>query len=124
MSLDSITTADANAALDTMYTTGGNTWIQLHTGFPGAAGTSNVATNNTRVQVTWSAAASGVKTSSADASWTAVSTTETYSHFSIWSAVTSGTFHGSGAVTSGSVTAGNDFKIASGSLTMTSTVAA
>lgn len=124
MSLDSITTADANAALDTMYTTAGNTWIQLHTGVPGAAGTTNIATNSTRVQVTWSAAASGVKTSSADAAWTSVAATEVYTHFSIWSLVSGGVFHGSGAVSTGSVTAGNDFKIASGSLTMTSTVAA
>ncbi len=124
MSVESITAADANSALDTLFTTGGNTWIQLHTAHPGAAGTTSIATNSTRVQVTWSAASGGVKTSSADASWTSVAATENYLFFTVWSAVSAGTFHGSGAVSSGSVTAGNDFKIASGSLTITSTVAA
>jgi hypothetical protein len=122
VSVESITSNDANAALDTIFT--GTQWVQLHTGHPGAAGTTSIATNNNRISVTWANASGGVKFNNADVLWTSVSTTETYTFFTIWSAVTAGTFHGSGAVTSGAVTAGNDFKIANGSLTITSTVAA
>lgn len=117
-----LASADINSALDTIFT--GTQWIQLHTGDPGAAGTANVATNNTRDSVTWAAASGGSKATAADAAWTSVSTTETYTHFSVWSASSAGTFHGSGTVTGGGVTAGQDFTIPSGSLTMSITGAA
>ena len=122
MSVESITTTDANSALDTIFT--GTQWVQLHTGHPGAAGTTTIAGNTTRQSVTWASSSAGVKASNADVTWTSVNTSETYLYFSIWSASSSGTFHGSGAVTGGGVTSGQDFKIPSGSLTITSTVAA
>lgn len=101
------------------------TWVQLHTGAPGANGTANVATNSTRKQVTWGAAAGGVLTSTGDAAWSGgeVTATENYTHFTVWSASSSGTFGWSGAVTGGNVTAGTAFTIPSGSLTGTLTLA-
>ncbi len=88
-------------------------WVQLHTGDPGAAGTSNAAGNTTRQQATFGTVASGGAISNTVAvAWTAVSTTETYAYVSLWSASTSGTFLGSGALTqSKSVNAGDNFSL-------------
>lgn len=124
MSVASITTADANTALGGIFT--GTQWIQFHTGQPGAVGTTNVAGNTTRHSTTWNAASGGAITNAADINWTGgeVTNTEVYTFFSVWSASTAGTFHGSGAVTNGSVVAGNLVKIAAGTLSFTSTVAA
>lgn len=121
MSSNGITTADANTALGSIFT--GTQYIQLHTGQPGASGTSNVATNNTRQSLTWNAASAGATTNVAQILWSSVSTTETYTYFSVWSASTSGTFHGSGTVSGGGMTAGQDFSIAATSLSMSISVA-
>lgn len=88
-------------------------WTQLHTGDPGAAGTSNAAGETDRTQVTFGTVASGAAISNTAAiSWTAVSTSETYTHVSLWSASTAGTFLGSAALTqSKTVNAGDNFSI-------------
>lgn len=117
--------ASAASSLDTILGTGANVYVKLHLGDPGAAGTSNPAVNTTRAAVQFAAAAGGVKTSNTDASWTSVSTSETYTHFSLWSTVgpAGGTFLYSGTITGGAVVAGNDAKIASGSLAVNVTPA-
>jgi len=95
-------------------------WVKLHIGDPGAAGTTNAAGNTTRQQATFSAAAAGSMTTSGALTWTSVSTTETYSHVSFWDASTAGTFLGSDDLnTPRSVTAGDTFTVAAGSLTIT-----
>lgn len=92
-------------------------YVQLHTADPGSAGTTAVAGNTNRKAATFSAAASGAITTSADITWTNVSTTETYSHVSFWSASAAGTFLGSDSLAaSKSVTAGDTFTIATGDL--------
>lgn len=58
--------------------------VQLHTGEPGEAGTSNVATETDRTVATFAAAAAGACASDADITWTAVAATETYTHISLW----------------------------------------
>jgi hypothetical protein len=64
-------------------------------------------------------------TTSADLTWTSVSTTETYSHVSFWDASTAGTFLGSDDLaTPRAVTAGDTFTISTGSLTVAVTPAA
>ena len=114
----------ANALLDalcraTNYTAPVAFYVKLHTGDPGAAGTSNAASNTTRQAATFSAASSGTSTSNADVAWTYVSNTETYSHVSFWDASSAGNFIGSAALSSSrSVVAGDDFTIPSGSLTL------
>lgn len=118
----------ANSLLDALLRNGSYTgpaavWVQLHTGAPGAAGTSNVAGNSTRKVVTFGAASGGVSTSSSDENWTNVSTTETYTHFSLWDASSAGNFLGSGTLTANPVTAGDTFDLAIGSITDTLTVA-
>jgi len=112
-----VASASAASSLDTILGTSANRYVQLHTGDPGAAGTANIAGNTTRAVTQFAAASGGSKSTNADATWTSVSNTETYTFFSIWSAASSGTFYFSGTVTGGAVTAGNDFKFASGNLT-------
>lgn len=87
----------ANKWLDmlggTAFTAPAGTWVKLHTGDPGAAGTSNASANTTRVQATWSAAASGSKSMSNTPSWASwAAGTETITHISLWDASTAGNF--------------------------------
>lgn len=96
-------------------------WVKLHLGDPGAAGTSNAATETTRKQVTFgNAAASGAISNTAAVEWTNVSTTETYTHVSLWTASSGGTFLGSDDLSSSAaVTAGDTFRIPTGDLDIT-----
>lgn len=97
-------------------------YVQLHTGAPGAAGTSNVAANTSRQQASFSAASSRAITNSGDVTWSNVSNTETYTHISLWSASSNGTFLGQDDLSSSAaVTAGDTFKILAGDLDLTIT---
>lgn len=92
-------------------------WVKLHTGDPGAAGTSNAATETTRQQASFAAASGGAITTDAALTWTSVSTAETYSHVSFWTASTAGTFLGSDDLaTPRTVAVGDNFTIAAGDL--------
>lgn len=118
----------ANSMLDaafknTAYTGPATLFVKLHVGAPGAAGTSNPAGNTTRKAITFGAASGGVSTSTSDENWTNVSTTETYTHFTIWDDVSAGNFMGSGALTANPVTAGDTFDLAIGAVTVTLLVA-
>lgn len=119
----------ANAVLDALcrsvaWTEPDEVWIQLHTGAPGAAGTANVATETDRIQATFgSAAASGAISNTAALTWTGVAGTEDYTHFSAWSASTSGTFLFSGTITANAVTTGDDFTIPIGDLNVSLPIA-
>ena len=99
------------------------TWIELHTASPGAAGTTAVASNSTRKQITYGTASGGSVTTTADLVWSAVGATEVYTHFAVWTASTAGTFGYSGTISGGSVVTGNDFKILTGNLTVSMTLA-
>lgn len=89
-----------------------NTYVKLHIGDAGEAGTTNAAANTSRQLASWSAAASGSKAISAAITWTNVSTTETYSHWSLWDNSTAGNCLWSGALSSSAaVTAGDTFQI-------------
>lgn len=95
------------------------TYLKLHTGDPGEAGTSNAAAETTRQSVSFSAASSGSMSSSATVTWTNVSTTETYTHWSLWDNATTGNCLWSGALSaSAAVTAGDTFQITSLTLTL------
>lgn len=124
--------AEANALLTahaggTAHTPPAAYWIQVHVGDPGAAGTTNLAANTTRKQVTWAVAANGSISNSAALTWTAgeVTTNEDYSHWTGWSAST-GTvrFLASGTVTAPAAVAGQEYIIAVGDLDLTLTIAA
>lgn len=76
-------------------------YVQLHTGDPTSAGTSNVSSETTRKAVSLAAAASGARTSDAVAEWApiALSGTENLTHVSYWSASSAGTCYAYGTVT-------------------------
>jgi hypothetical protein len=94
-------------------------FVKLHTGDPGASGTANAAGNTTRIAATCSAASGGSITNSADVAWTNVSTAETYSFVSFWSAATAGSFLGSDDLAvARAVAVGDNFTILAGSLTL------
>lgn len=110
--LDHITGRASFTAPTTVY-------VKLHTGAAGEDGTSNAAAEATRKSMAWSAAASGSIATSATIEWTNVSTTETYSHWSIWDASTGGNCLWVGALSSSAaVTAGDTFQITSLTLTL------
>jgi len=112
----------ANAFLDalgnaTNYTAPAGFFVKLHTGDPGASGTSNAATETTRQSASMAAASGGAITNDAAVTWTAVAATETYSYVSFWSASSAGTFLGSDDLAvARAVTAGDTFTIAIGDL--------
>lgn len=124
-----LSAATANAFMDalgnaTNYTADAEVWIKLHTGDPGAAGTSNAAGNTTRQQASFGAGSGGAMSNDAAITWTSVSTSEDYTHFSAWSASTGGTFRFSGTMTANAVTAGDTFTVPIGDLDLTFTIAA
>lgn len=102
----------------TTYTANAGYFIKLHTADPGTAGTTAPAANTTRQAATFgSGAATGTISNTALIEWTNVSTTETYSHISAWTASTAGTFLGSDDLSStAAVTAGDTFRIPIGDL--------
>ena len=122
-----LSTTVANAILDAYarsvaWTEPAELWVKLHTGDPGAAGSSNAASNTTRQEGTFSAAANGSITTSAACTWTSVSATETYSHVSFWDASTAGNYLGSDALNAArGVTAGDTFEIPTGDLDLSLT---
>ena len=73
-------------------------YVKLHVGDPGETGTANAAAETTRKAITFSAASAGSMASSATVTWTNVSNTETYSHWSMWDASTAGNCLWSGAL--------------------------
>ncbi len=96
-----------------------NTYIKLHLGAPGEDALNNAAAETTRKVVTWSAASSGSIVTSSVAEWTNVSTTETYTHWSLWDASTAGNALWTGALSSSAaVTAGDTFQITSLTLSL------
>lgn len=124
--MGSFAESQRNAMLDALvgratYTASAAFYVKLHIGDPGAAGTSNAAANTTRQAVTFgSAAASGAISNTVAVEWTNVSTTETYSHVSFWTASSGGTFLGSDDLSSSAaVTAGDTFRIPIGDLDLT-----
>lgn len=116
-------TAGANAMLDAWAAE--YDYIQLHTGDPGAAGTSNVAGNDTRKLVSWASASGGLLSNDAAVEWdgSEVDTSEDYTHASFWTAATDGTFGGSFVITANPVTSGNEAVIATGDIDIALTVA-
>lgn len=124
--MGSIAVGERNKMLDALvgratYTANAAFYLKLHTGDPGAAGTSNAATETTRQAATFgSGAATGAISNTAAVEWTNVSTTETYTHVSCWTASSGGTFLGSDDLSSSAaVTAGDTFRIPIGDLDIT-----
>jgi hypothetical protein len=100
-------------------------FVKLHVDDPGASGVANAAGNTTRQPGTFGAAPSGgVMANTAELDWVAVSTTETYSHFSIWDAATGGNCLWTGIFTSPvPVAVGGTFTMTIGQLSLAYTLA-
>lgn len=113
--------AGANTALDSLGAS--YSWVKLHTGAPGAAGTTNAATETTRKQATWAAASGGAMANSNTISWTAIAGSQDATHFSVWTASTAGTFGFSGTITANAYVAGDTYTVAIGALTTSLTLA-
>jgi hypothetical protein len=117
---EGLATATANSLLDALFNATNYSvatpFIKLHIGAPGAAGTGNPAAETTRKAVSCSAAASGAITSDADIVWTNVAGSEDYTHWSIWTASSGGTFVCSGTMTANAVVTADTFTIPAGDL--------
>ena len=90
------TTAALNAAIDAALS--GVTHAQLHTGAPGGAGTGNVAAGVDRAAVTGVGGATGAA-DSLTGTWTIPGAGGPYTNYSLWTAVTAGTFVNDGTLT-------------------------
>ena len=107
------TTGVANKMLDLVdsasVTGYSSTYVQLHTGDPGASGTSNVSGETARPEITWATTGGGSKSITGTLEWAAWSAgNETISHISIWDATSGGTFIWSGALTTAKAVSNTD----------------
>ncbi len=95
-------------------------WVQLHTGAPGAAGTSNVAAETTRQQMTPTTPSGGATGNDADLVWENVAGTETYRFASLWTDETDGIFLASSQLDAPvPIAAGSTFTMDAGDLDVT-----
>jgi hypothetical protein len=94
-------------------------YVQLHTGDPGSAGTSNVATETTRKSCGLAAASAGARVSNSQQQWTSYPAAETISWVSFWTAVSGGTFLGRDDLPASKTPAiGDTLTIASGDVSL------
>lgn len=96
-------------------------YVKLHTADAGEDGTTGAAANTSRQVIAFNTAASGAISSSATVTWSNVSTTETYTHWSLWDTAgpTGGNCLWTGALSSSAaVTAGDTFQITSLTLSL------
>ena len=121
--MGTIAVGERNKMLDAFtgraaYTANAAVYVKLHTGDPGAAGTSNPAAETTRRASSFgSAPSAGAISNTAAIEWTDVSTTETYTHVSLWTASSGGTFLGSDDLDApAAMTAGDNFRLPAGEL--------
>jgi hypothetical protein len=98
-------------------------WVQLHTAAPGAAGTTAIAIETDRKQVSLVASSGGTASSDADLTWVSIDGSQDATHFTVWSLASGGAFEASGTITSAAYVAGNTFTIPSGSFTLAIPVA-
>lgn len=90
------TTNLANKWLDmlggTAFTAPSGTYVKLHQGDPGSAGTANASAVTTRSELTLTSASSGaVALTGTQPSWS-MTASEVISHISVWDAATGGDF--------------------------------
>lgn len=94
LSTTNLANAWLNALRGTSFNVSTGTYVRLHTGDPGSAGTSNNAVGSTtRVQASFAAASGGaIALTGTFPQWTNGGTSETITHVSVWTAATSGNF--------------------------------
>lgn len=117
----------ANKILDHMHRAQASTapagnFVKLHTGDPGAAGTTNSSSVTTRPSATFAAAAAGSIAMNNTPSWASWAGTngEVVTHISIWDANAAGTFLNSAQLTaSKTVQTGDTLTLASMTIAFT-----
>ena len=123
--MGSVAVGERNKMIDalvgrTTYTANAAFYAKLHVGDPGAAGTSNPATDTTRQLCTFgNAAASGTIETTAQVQWTSLATADpdVITHVSFWTASSAGTFLGSDDLPSSkTVNDGDTLTIATGDI--------
>ena len=103
----------------TSWTMPSQVYVKLHTGDPGEAGASNAAGNTTRQSANWTSASAGSASLSSTVTWSNVSTSETYTHVSLWDASSGGNCLASGAMSAGvTVSTGYTFNLTACSVTV------
>lgn len=103
LSSTNLANAWLNVISGTTFTGAAGSFIQIHTGDPGASGTTAVSSVTTRPAATWAAASAGSKAiTSTFPSWASWAGTngEVVTHVSDWSASSAGTFYFSAVLTS------------------------
>lgn len=102
----------AHAWLNTLKNTSAafaTTAVKLHTGDPGASGTTAASATTTRMAITWGTASGGSLSMSGTLSWTSwAGGSETISHISIWDSTTAGNFLASAALTASKAVTNGD----------------
>jgi hypothetical protein len=101
------TTGNGGAA----YSAVAGTFVQLHTGDPGAAGTANISVGSTTRNsgvLSSSSSGSALSLGTPPSAWTNGGTSETLTHISVWTASTAGTFLYSIALTASKAWASAD----------------
>lgn len=95
LSSANLVTAWLNVLRGTTFTGVAGQFVQLHTGDPGAVGTTAVSSVTTRPSLTWAAPASNAIANSNSPQWTSWAGTngEIVTDISIWSASSAGTFY-------------------------------
>lgn len=100
-----------NILRGTAFTAPTGTYVKLHVGDPGAAGTANPSAVTTRNACTFNTASGGALTLSTISAF-GMTATETITHVSVWDASTSGNFLWSSALTaSKTVNNGDQFAL-------------
>lgn len=99
-------------------------YVQLHVGDPGAAGTSNTATETTRKAAAFAAPSGGAMANSSAITWSGIAGSQDATHFTAWDAASGGNFLFSGVVVGPAYTAGNTVSFAAGALVATLAIAA
>lgn len=108
---------------NTSFSVSANPWLQLHTAAPGAAGTTAIASETDRMQVSFGATGgTGSITNDAAITWTNITGSEDATHWTLWDAQTNGNFLWSGAITANPYVAGNTLNFAASAFTLSFTV--
>jgi hypothetical protein len=102
-------------------------WVKLHkTAEPGAAGTTNPATETIRKQATFGATGTdGIMTNTGALTWTNIAGSEDALYFTTWSADHPDTtsFGASGTITANAYVAGDTYEVAIAALSVSVTLA-
>jgi hypothetical protein len=101
-------------------------YLQLHVGAPGSAGTTNKAAELTRKSVSFGAANAGSMANDVAVTWASITGSEDATHWSLWDNATdgNGNFLWSGTITANAYVAGNTYNFAIGALTLSMTTGA